>query len=401
MDKEKKSIIIVSHALELGGAERALLGLLENIDTTKYDVDLFLLRHQGDLMKYVPNKINLLPEIPQFACLAVPINHVIKKAHFKVAFGRWRGKRAAAKRVAELGFNDSDVFIEYSHKFTINSMPQISDKEYDVAISFLTPHYFVTDKVKAKKKIAWIHTDYSVVQVDRESQLPMWDKYDEIVSISDQAAEEFKRIFPSLGSKVVTIQNIVPMRYMNELINEFSVEDEMSNDGYIKLLSIGRFCRAKNFDNVPEICGKLINMGLKVKWYLIGFGGDEELIRSKIYENEMEDRVVILGKKANPYPYINACDVYVQPSRYEGRCVSVTEAQILNKPVIITNYATSSSQLKDGYDGVIVPIDNDGCAEGIAKVIRDKELQKRLIDNTKNNDYSNSDEVEKLYNLIL
>ena len=72
----------------------------------------------------------------------------------------------------------------------------------------------------------------------------------------------------------------------------------------------------------------------------------------------------------------------------------------LNKPVVITNYATSSSQLTDGYDGVVVPLDNEGCAEGIAKVIRDKDLQRKLIENTKKNDYTNKSEIEKLYNIF-
>lgn len=386
--------------MEIGGAEKALLGLLETIDTTKYQVDLFLLRHQGELLECVPDKITLLPENKQYSCMAVPITNVIKNGHLRVVFGRWRGKKAAAKRVAELGLGDNDVSIEYSHKYTLSSMPPISNTEYDIAISFLTPHYYVAKKVNAKKKIAWIHTDYSVVQVDKESQYKMWEPYDYIASISDQAAEEFKNTFPKLSDKVFTMENIMPMSYVDKLVDEFSVEKEMPDNDSIKLLSIGRFCTAKNFDNVPEICSKLRAKGIDVKWYLIGFGATEQLIRQKISEFSLQDNVIVLGKKSNPYPYIKACDIYVQPSRYEGKCVTVREAQILNKPVIITNYATSKSQLKDGFDGVIVPMDNEGCAEGIAKVIRDKKLQETLIENTKKTDYTNKSEINKLYDLI-
>lgn len=114
----------------------------------------------------------------------------------------------------------------------------------------------------------------------------------------------------------------------------------------------------------------------------------------------MEDHVVILGKKSNPYPYIKACDVYVQPSRYEGKCVAVREAQMLGKPVIITNYATSASQLEDGVDGVIVPMDNEGCAKGIADVLQNSQLIEKLRDNCKQRDYSNRCEVEKIYALM-
>lgn len=395
-----KKILIVSHAMEIGGAEKALLGLLETIDTTKYHVDLFLMRHQGELLKDIPDNINLLSAISEYSDLAVPITNVLKKGHFRIAYGRFKAKRAAKKRVLELGLEKNDVGLEYSHKFTAKYMPLISQTEYDVAISFLTPHYFVTEKVKAKKKIAWIHTDYSAVSVDKVSQLEMWSPYDHIASISDKAAEAFISVFPSLKEKVVTIQNILPQYYIERQTNAFSVENEMPNDGSIKLLSIGRFCVAKNFDNVPEICKLIRKQGLDVKWYLIGFGGDEQLIKNKISEFHMEDHVIILGKKENPYPYIKACDLYVQPSRFEGRCVSVTEAQMLGKPVVITEYPTSSSQLEDGVDGVIVPLENKRCAIGIEKVLNNQYLKEQIIGNCKKRDSSNRAEIRKLYNLI-
>ena len=395
-----KKILIVSHAMEIGGAEKALLGLLETIDTTKYHVDLFLMRHQGELMKDIPDNINLLHVISEYADLAVPISHVLKKGHLRIAYGRYKGKKSAAKRVAELGLGKNDVGLEYSHKFTVKYMPAISDMEYDLAISFLTPHYIVAKKVKAKKIVAWIHTDYTAVSVDKESQLDMWSVYNNIVSISDKATEAFIEVFPTLKDKVITIQNILPQKYINRLKNEFTVESEMCDDGTIKLLSIGRFCIAKNFDNVPEICKLIREQGLNVKWYLIGYGADEELIKSKTKEFGMNEYVIILGKKANPYPYIKACDLYVQPSRFEGRCVSVTEAQMLGKPVVITDYPTSKSQLEDGLEGIIVQLNNENCALGIAKVLSNPELMNKLSENCSKRDYSNCLEINNVYNLI-
>jgi glycosyltransferase involved in cell wall biosynthesis len=228
----------------------------------------------------------------------------------------------------------------------------------------------------------------------------MWDAYDRIASISDRVTESFLKAFPELEKKILLIPNIMPVCYLDSMTKAFSAEQEMPHDDSIRLLSVGRFCTAKNFDNVPDICRKLREMGLNVKWYLIGFGGGEALIRQKIAEVGIEKEVIILGKKENPYPYIAACDLYVQPSRYEGKCVSVIEAQILHKPVVITNYSTSGSQLRDGYDGVIVPMDNAGCAEGIAAVIRNPQLQQRLVENTKQQDYTNAAEIQKLYQLI-
>lgn len=395
-----KKILIFSQAMEIGGAERALLGLLESIDTAKYDVDLFLMRHQGELMNLIPSKINLLPENNEYSSLGIPFSSILKSGKFAVAFGRVVGKLNSIRYTRKHSIKDNKPVEDlYSHKYVVNYLPKISNEEYDVAISFLAPHYIVDKKVKAKKKIAWIHTDYSTIELDAKSELAMWSKYETIISISNEVTNAFLKAFPSLNDRIVYIENILSKVFIDEQSKLLDVSDELNYNG-TKLLSIGRFTSQKNFDNVPEIASIVKSMGVDFKWYLMGYGQDEELIRSKIQEFDVEDTVIILGKKENPYPYIKACDIYVQPSRYEGKAVTVHEAQILNKPIIITNYATAQSQLDDGFDGVIVPQDNQGCAKGIADVIADKSLQQKLIDNMKTVNYSNEKEIEKLYKLI-
>lgn len=395
----KKKIFIFSHAMEIGGAERALLGLLNSIDYSKYDVDLFLLKHSGELMPLIPKQVNLLSEILQYSAIMKPMVLALKEGQIKVVLGRLCGKLKAKLYDIKHTLNRSAVAIEYSHKHTVKYLPKVNNEHYDIAISFLTPHYIVSEKVNADKKIAWIHTDYSTIELDVKSELAMWSKFDNIVSISDDVTRAFLSTFPSLENKIVKIENILSKDFVEEQADLFNVKNEMTGDS-VKLLSIGRFCEAKNFDNVPEIASIIKSKGVDFKWYIIGYGADENLIKSKIAQYNMEDTVIILGKRENPYPYIKACDIYVQPSRYEGKCVAVREAQILKKPVIITNYASSKSQLQDGFDGVIVPMDNQGCANEIVKIIDDKDLQNQLIENTKKTDYTNSKEIEKLYKLI-
>ena len=168
----------------------------------------------------------------------------------------------------------------------------------------------------------------------------------------------------------------------------------------INLLSVGRFCYPKNFDNVPDILCRIRKQGVNAYWYLIGYGGDEALIRQRIQEAGMEKYVVILGKKENPYPYIKSCDFYIQPSRYEGNSVTVREAQMLCKPVVVANYPTAASQIQNGKDGIIVPLENAACAEGIVQLIRNPELQNRLIQFLKEHDYGNEREIEKIYRFL-
>lgn len=393
----KKSLLIVSHALEIGGAERSLIGLLDALDPEHWDIDLFLLRHEGELMEDIPEYVNLLPEVPAYTVLARPMKDTLREGHVLLTAARLTGRIAAGRYAKKHGYTESGVALEYSHKFTCPLMPRIqADTVYDLAISFLTPHYFVAKKVRAKKKVAWIHTDYSRVQVNIPSETAMWSAYDHIASISDAVTESFLKTFPGLKPKIVLIENILPERLIKRQALK-PIGTDMPANGYIRLLSIGRYCTAKNFDNIPDICARLVSAGQNVKWYLIGYGGDEELIRQKILEAGMGEHVILLGKKENPYPYIKACDLYVQPSRYEGKCVTVREAQTLGKPVVITRYSTSASQLEEGVDGVIVPMDNEGCAAGIADLLRDPARMERLSQTCKSRDYSNRQEVEKLY----
>lgn len=400
----KKKILIVSHALELGGAERSLIGLLETIDYRKVHVDLFLLRHEGELLSSIPSHVNLLPEVPAYTVLARPLKKVIREGHFILALARLFGKIKAIntdKKISRTDdLRDSMIALEYSHKYTYRLMPKIQPEIcYDLAISFLTPHYIVANNVCAKRKAAWIHTDYSKVRIDVQSEKSMWNFYDNIISISEDVSEAFISVFPSLKEKIILIENILPYGLVKKQAEEFEVTDEMPKDA-IRLLSIGRFCNQKNFDSIPAICYKLIQNGLNIKWYIIGFGPDESLIKRQIDKSKMQGRVILLGKKENPYPYIKNCDLYVQPSRYEGKSVTVREAQMLGKAVVITDYKTSKSQLEDGVDGMIVPLDINACSDAITELLCNKEKLERIRDNCKRRDYSNAGEVKKLYQLI-
>lgn len=388
-----KNVLIVSHGMEIGGAESALLGLLGAFDYSIFNVDLFLYQHTGELMKYIPREVNILPENPKYASVAAPLSAVVQNRAFGVAFGRFIGKKISEKQVQKAHVSDgSYYYIINSHKYTKPFLPMISDKKYDLAISFLTPHFFVAEKCMAKQKIAWIHTDYSSIETDTETELSMWNAYDSIVSISDKVSEAFVSRFPSLESKITVIENIHPAEFIRKRADEFTVKDEMPDDGFIKFLSVGRYCHAKNFDNLPDICRRLDN----VKWYIIGYGTDEALIKEKIAESGMENRVILLGKKENPYPYFKKCDFYVQPSRYEGNAVTVNEALILGKKVAVADYATARSQIDNGVNGVIVPQDNEGCAEGLMKFIKDSELQEKILRNVNSSDFSKASEFDKI-----
>lgn len=390
----KKKIIIVSHTMRLGGVETSLIGLLHSFDYSKYEVDLFLYLQDGEFMEYIPKEVNLLSQKKSYSSLLLPFS----KNSFFIKLAK------VAAKVYTLLYNkrnkisgESFIYMTRLHRIAHVFLPTINKKEYDLGISFLTPHYTLAKKLKTKKKIAWIHTDYSKYALDLKNEEKMWQSFEYIASIGEDSAKTFKQIFPNLANKVMLIENILPKEFVFQRSNAFEVNFEIE---CINLCSVGRFTYQKNFDSVPEITRYLLDNQIRVKWYLIGYGGDEDLIKAKIKEYSVKENVIILGKKANPYPYIKACDIYVQPSRYEGKAVTVRETQTLAKPVVITHFDSANSQLNDGIDGVILPMKTKAFAEELKCFIQDTELQEKLIQNCQNRDFSNQKEIDKIYKLI-
>ena len=373
-------LLFAIHYLELGGAERSLIGLLRALDYSKVQVDLFVYSHRGELMKEIPQVVNLLPEIPEYAQIERPLKDVLKDGYLWLFLARIKAKWQFAKYKKQKHPIDGNAIFSYVAKNVTPLLPPINpEKEYDLAVSFLAPHDIVLEKVRARKKACWVHTDYSKVDVNTDIELPVWRQYDHIAAVSESVAEAFIELFPPLREKVKVVPNIIDTQYVQDQANAFIVDAEMPREiGITRLLSVGRFTEAKNFDNVPDICRRILDAGIPVRWYLIGYGGDEALIRQRIAEAGMEKHVINLGKKDNPYPYMQACDIYVQPSRYEGCPVTIQEAQALGNPIIATAFPTVKSAIQDGVNGVIVPLDNEDCAQGIIRVLQDPGLQKRI-----------------------
>lgn len=400
----KKRVFINIHYLEIGGAERALLGLLSALDPEKVDVDLFVNQHTGEFMQLVPDYVRLLPEVPEYTCIERPIKDIVMEGHLGIAFRRllakYKNKKYRKKLTEEELKHDASIF-QYVYDEVETALPSLYHLgEYDLAISFLMPHNIVLNKVNAKKRVCWIHTDYSVTHVDHDKELPVWSGYDYVASISDDCTREFNNMFPELKSKVVLIENILSPLFVRQQADLDDVGSEMPNEpGVTKILTIGRYSPQKKIEGIPHICAEMEKLGADFRWYIIGYGSDD-LIQAELDKYNMRHRMILLGKKSNPYPYIKACDVYAQPSVYEGKSVTVREAQMLYKPVVITDYPTAKSQITNGVDGVIVPMDEVETAKGMVDFMVNSDLQNKIVEHLKVSDFGNETEVVKIYNLM-
>lgn len=398
----KPRILINIHYLELGGAETALIGLIHSLCPSRVDVDLMINDKRGELLKYIPDWVNVLDIPADYSLIESPIKECVKKGYIKLALARLWAKYKFRRYKKEYTPKDDSAIYGFIGKYVTPALPSLKNLGvYDLAISWLTPHNIVIDKISAKKKVCWIHTDYKSIDVNKEIELPIWKGYDNIVSISDKVSETFCSLFPELKNKIIKIENFLPVELIKQKAEEFLPFEMTKKDDEINFLTIGRYSYAKNLESIPLICKSVREKNINLKWYIIGYGGSDDYIREEIKHQNMGNHVFILGKKENPYPYIKVCDWYVQPSRYEGKSITVREAQSLGKPVIITDYPTSDSQIKNGVNGVIVSLNPDETASQIVKSILNRQLRENIINNIKNTaDYSLSNEVDKFYSLL-
>lgn len=434
-------LFIAIHYLELGGAETSLIGLLHAFDPEVVDVDLFVYSHQGGLMNAIPPHVSLLPENKTWSMFEKPLKEVLKAGQLRIFLARMKAKCQMKEYVKRVHPSDSSAIFGFLGKEVSKVLPDINPgMEYDLAISYLHPHDFVLEHVRAKKKLCWIHTDYSTIDVNAELELPVWGAYDHIVSISPDCTNAFVQKFPSLRDKILEMENILPVALVKARANDNDTVRSATKEtlglsknvnfdkAVVNLLSVGRICEAKNYDNIPYMAKALreffddndnvndnlsidsstknvdVDVDVKVRprsfhWYIVG-PGDHSAIDALSKELGVDDVVTFLGPSSNPYPYIKACDIYVHPSRYEGKSIVVREAQILCKPVIITNYPTAKSQINNGVDGIICELDNQKIAEAIYDLAMDNAKQAKIVEYLKNHDFAGEEEVEKLYKLI-
>lgn len=394
-----KRILIIHPSMEIGGAERALLGLLDSIDYNSYNVDLLLCSHTGDFMPLINNHVTLLPYDRRFDFFQCPVSQLVKNGQLIMAAIRVWAKYEERRRARRRGLSHSVWHAQQLiHRAAGPWLPRIRG-HYDLAINFLGIPSILIHSVNASVKMTWIHTDYSKIVYDAELDRRMYNAVDWIVNVSDECKRIFDEIYPDYMFKSIVVENILSTQLVNKLSDNH--ETIPFRSGCLNLLSIGRFGQAKNFESIPEICRRMVDAGVKhFKWYIIGYGGTEALIRENIERFDVADYVEILGKRVNPYPYIKACDIYLQPSRFEGKAVTVREAQMLGKPVVVSSYETASSQIRDGIDGVILPMETQIFAKELAQLLSDGNSLYEIETYCNSHEYGNEHEVDKIYNLI-
>lgn len=397
-----KTILFVIDSLHCAGAEKSLITLLSLIDYSKYEVDLQLFGYGGELERLLPKEVNLLKPLKYTSFCELSIKSAlrdsIKRFNIKMISARLKFTVAIRKEKYS-NVQKARIFWQ-----KVSDVIEDNEKEYDIAISYAQgiPTFYVADKIEARKKYAWVNTSYRLEGEERKFVKKYYDEYQEIIAVSHSAKDIFLNSFPEYFNKVNIIYDINDSNFINKmsLLECDKVNEEIDDNDYIKILTIGRLAYGKRYDRAIEASKILKNKGIKFKWYVLGIGPLEDELKKSIKDNNLKDNFILLGVKINPYPYIKKCDIYVQTSDFEGFGLAIAEARMLNKPVVTTRFDAVYNQMIDRKNGLVVDMDAKGVANGILELINNKELKNEIVEYLSKEKKGNVEELDKFYKLI-
>ena len=287
---------------------------------------------------------------------------------------------------------------KYFHQISA-SIPLL-EEEYDLAIDYFGYATFTTfylaEKVKAKKKVTWLHSIFSRFQPQAFEE--WYKKMDVIFACSQMVKKDFESIFPTIQTVKVFYNIINPQLIRKKADFSGGFEDQFSG---IRILTVGRICHEKGIDIAAQAYNLLKNAGYNIRWYIMGNGSDieKENVIKKVNPLNRAD-FIFLGIKENPYVYMKQCDIYVQPSRFEGYCTTTNEARILGCPIVMTDVSGAEEQLENGKTGLIVEKESSAIYDAVKQFIEYPDFRKKVKENLKSIESDTRQEVRKIYELL-
>ncbi|WMJ16352.1 glycosyltransferase [Geobacillus proteiniphilus] len=386
----KKKLLFVIRDMSINGATKSLINLLSLLDPNKVDVDLFLFSHRGVLLDQIPSYVNLLPEDKELSESELPVKKLI-------SLRKWT--KALQKAFCAILFRINKNWSAYLRLWRRVS---ILDKNYDIAIGYTegVSSLFVIHKVRARYKWGWVHTALISADTGLRYHRGVYQKLDAAICVSTGCYDEFVKAFPECKEKATVFENILPVKQIIELANQPLDDQVYFNKQGVKILTVARLDPAKGIDRAVNVCEKLIKNGYNIYWYVVGEGKQRAEIETLINKKGLQKRFILLGNKPNPYPYIKKADIVVMPSRYEGKSIAISEAKILCRPIITTDYSTAHEQINNGVDGLIVPNNEEGLFKGIKLLLDDPNKKVQLVNKLNSQAAKNDNAVENFYRMI-
>mgnify|MGYP000009226136 FL=1 len=394
----KSKVLIIMPYLECGGVESTLLSLLGVLDAKRVEITLLLLEERGTFIEKVPSHIQIktinIPEKEQGIFMGKKKMLLSYLKSGKI----WKIPKFILYNYNKKLSEDRASNAKYFHQISA-SIPLL-EEEYDLAIDYFGYATFTTfylaEKVKAKKKVTWLHSIFSRFQPQAFEE--WYKKMDVIFACSQMVKKDFESIFPTIQTVKVFYNIINPQLIRKKADFSGGFEDQFSG---IRILTVGRICHEKGIDIAAQAYNLLKNAGYNIRWYIMGNGSDieKENVIKKVNPLNRAD-FIFLGIKENPYVYMKQCDIYVQPSRFEGYCTTTNEARILGCPIVMTDVSGAEEQLENGKTGLIVEKESSAIYDAVKQFIEYPDFRKKVKENLKSIESDTRQEVRKIYELL-
>lgn len=397
-----KKLLFIMDTMPLGGISKSLLALLNEI-ADEYEIDLLLMKQEGMFIPLIPDKVQLLPEPIETAFRNPHPKNVINalKGLSFSRFGQWLlfSKKCCFARITG-GLPKMICIMDTCYAKLANRI----EKHYDAGIAYQGGRciYYLVERVDADIKIGYVHNDYSASKIDfmmKPSDRLFFPLLDNLVTISPKCLESLRSEFPEIHDKCYVVENICSPK----MIKAMAQNGESFSDGFegIRLVTMGRFdINQKGIDYAISACKILKERKICFKWYFVGDGAERGQIENLIRQNMVKDEFILLGAKTNPYPFIKDSDIYVQPSRFEGKSVALDEVKALQKPVVVTSYSTVFDQFVDGKTALIAQMNAEDIADKIEILIRSKSMRDMLSSNLAEEKVGNEEQAEVFKSLL-
>ena len=358
-----KKVLFVINTLGGAGAEKALLELLKRFTPDRYEVDLYVLLEQGELISQVPGYVNILNR--DYTAESVLSAEGKKKLNKKV-FMRLFTHGALFKNIPYLKKNAVAMLGRkkiYADKLLWRVMSDSGmklNKSYDMAVAYLEggATYFVHDHVKARKKFTFLHVDYKYAGYTRELDRDCYLDFDRIFTVSGEVKSVFDSVYPECRNKTFIFHNLIDREEIyrkSELPGGFS-------DTYTgkRILTV-------------DAMKLLKDQGIKARWYVLGEGELRNKLQQKIDSLGLKEDFLLLGAKENPYPYYKQCDLYVHATRFEGKSIAIQEAQVLGCTILVSDCSGNREQVENGTDGILCQLSPEDISRKIAELLGNEE----------------------------
>ena len=361
LKKRKKQLFFLLYSMSVGGVEKAFLGLLSTITPEKYEVHVGFLQRKGGFLDLLPQWVivhecfcgvwDIVNQPP-----LVMVKSFIKQGHFFEAFVH------LFLYIIYKATGDRTAF----YRFVLRNDPKI-DIIFDEAYAYAGPSsmldFYVCRKINAKKRYGWVHFDILKNGIDKIITRRLYKNYETIYVVSETAKQHFDSVFPEFKERTQVRYNIIPVDKIH-LYAEFAptFTDEFLGK---RILTVGRMSKEKGQDVTIQALKILLEEGYNIKWYYVGDGNLRKQCERLAEEHGVKDCVAFLGTQTNPYGYMRDCDIYVQPSRHEGYCITLAEARCFTAPIVATNFTGAEEQLKTYPQSIVTGMDAEDIADGI------------------------------------